>query len=82
MPSARPGSTLVSVAQSNASVGGASVQVRVNAARRMRELRYGNNTASVIVTITHPEGTTGRPRLRVVKRCEHTEFCAGLPKAG
>ena len=48
----------------------------------MRELRYGNNTASVIVTISHPEGTTGRPRLRVVKRCEHTEFCAGPPKAG
>ncbi|MEZ5079989.1 MAG: lysyl oxidase family protein [Thermoleophilia bacterium] len=55
---------------------------RVNATRRMGELRYGNNTASVVVTITHPAGATGRPRLRVVKRCEHTEFCAGPPKAG
>jgi len=52
---------------------------RVNPENRLRELRYGNNAASVLIRLTRPDGPGTRPRLRILSRCEHTEFCAGPP---
>jgi hypothetical protein len=43
---------------------------RANPTGRMRELRYGNNTAAVLVRLSWPRGLAGAPAVRVLRRCE------------
>ena len=42
---------------------------RVNADRRLRELRYTNNAAPVRLRLTWPGGRDARPQVRVLERC-------------
>lgn len=55
---------------------------RANPQRSMRELRYGNNAASVLLSLRRPDGPGTRPVVRVLRVCEHTEFCAAATPAG
>jgi TolB protein len=48
---------------------------RANPERAMRELRYSNDTASVLVRLTWPGGRAAAPRVAVLRRCEGTERC-------
>ena len=47
---------------------------RVNPNRRLRELRYDNNAASVLLSL---HWQRGMPRLRVLARCDDSARCAG-----
>lgn len=55
---------------------------RANPQRRIRELRYGNDAASVLLWLRRPDGPGTRPVVRVLRVCEHTEFCAAVTPAG
>jgi Lysyl oxidase len=46
---------------------------RANPAKRIRETRYGNNAASVLVRLSRSAG--GLPSVTVVRRCETSELC-------
>ncbi len=48
---------------------------RVNPGRRLLESRYTNNASSVLLRITWPNGKSGLPRVRVLKRCPETARC-------
>ena len=48
---------------------------RVNGNRRLRETRYSNNAASVLVRLTWPNGSDDRPAVHVLKRCPGRELC-------
>jgi hypothetical protein len=48
---------------------------RVNSQRTMRELRYSNDAASVLLRLTWPNGMSSAPRVSVLRRCEGTERC-------
>lgn len=55
---------------------------RANPERRIRELRYGNDAASVLLRLRRPGGPGTRPVVRVLRVCEHTEFCAAVTPSG
>jgi len=55
---------------------------RVNPQQRIRELRYGNDAASVLLWLRRPDGPGTRPVVRVLRVCEHTEFCEASAPAG
>jgi hypothetical protein len=48
---------------------------RANPHRTMRELRYSDDTASVLLHLTWPNGTSSAPRVSVLRRCEASEHC-------
>jgi len=48
---------------------------RVNGNGRLRETRYSNNAASVLVRLSWPNGSDDRPRVEVLKRCPGRERC-------
>ena len=48
---------------------------RANPERTMRELRYSDNTASVLVRLSWPSGRSSAPRVSVLRRCETGERC-------
>ena len=50
---------------------------RVNADRKLRESDYGNNAASILISLRWPRGRTRRPAIDVLDRCEDTEACPG-----
>jgi hypothetical protein len=41
----------------------------------MRELRYSDDAASVLLRVTRPGGRTAAPRIAVLRRCETSERC-------
>lgn len=49
---------------------------RANPHRTMRELRYSDNAASVLLQLTRPLGPSSAPRVVVLRRCEAFERCA------
>ena len=51
---------------------------RSNPERRLRELRYSNDEASVLIRITRPRPDTGRPGVRVLLRCPDSDWCGRL----
>ncbi|MFN8124205.1 MAG: lysyl oxidase family protein [Thermoleophilia bacterium] len=55
---------------------------RVNPERRIRELQYGNDAASALLSLRRPDGPGTRPVVRVLRVCEHTEFCQAQTPAG
>jgi Lysyl oxidase len=48
---------------------------RANPERSMRELRYSDDAASVLVLLSRPGGRTAAPRISVLRRCEASERC-------
>jgi Tol biopolymer transport system component len=48
---------------------------RANPERAMRELRYSNDMASVLVHLSRPGLRTAAPHVSVLRRCEATERC-------
>ncbi len=48
---------------------------RANPDRTMRELRYSNDAASVLLRLTWPDGRSYAPRVSVLRRCESSERC-------
>jgi hypothetical protein len=48
---------------------------RVNAKARLRETRYSNNAASVLVRLRWPNGSDDRPAADVLKRCPGRARC-------
>jgi TolB protein len=50
---------------------------RANPERAIRELRYSNSAASVLVRLTRPNGTSSAPRISVLRRCGTSERCPG-----
>jgi len=48
---------------------------RVNAKARLRETRYSNNAASVLVRVRWPNGSDDRPAADVLKRCPGRARC-------
>ena len=48
---------------------------RANPERRIRELRYSNNAASVVIRISPPDAFTGAPTATVVRRCPGSDQC-------
>jgi hypothetical protein len=48
---------------------------RANPQRAMRELRYSDDAASVLLRVIWPSGTTAAPRVSVLRRCETSERC-------
>jgi hypothetical protein len=48
---------------------------RVNGNRRLRETRYSNNAASVLVRLSWPNGSDDRPAVDVLKRCPGRGRC-------
>jgi len=48
---------------------------RANPERAMRELRYSDDAASVLLRVTRPGGRTAAPRIAVLRRCETSERC-------
>jgi TolB protein len=50
---------------------------RANPERALRELRYSNSAASVLLRLTRPNGRSSAPRVSVLRRCETSERCPG-----
>ncbi|MGH3128904.1 MAG: hypothetical protein ACRDPX_13370, partial [Gaiellaceae bacterium] len=48
---------------------------RANPERALRELRYSNDAASVLLRVTRPGGMAAAPRVSVLRRCETSERC-------
>ena len=48
---------------------------RSNPDRKMKESRYDNNAASVLLRLTWPNGRANAPRIEVLARCEDSERC-------
>jgi WD40 repeat protein len=49
---------------------------RANPTRRVREVRYSNDTASVRLRLSWPAGRAALPHVTVLRRCPASEFCA------
>ncbi len=49
---------------------------RANPERRIRELRYSNNAASVVLRISAPDALTGAPRATVLRSCAGSDGCS------
>jgi TolB protein len=48
---------------------------RANPERTMRELRYSDSAASVLLHLSWPGGRSSAPRVSVLRRCEASERC-------
>jgi Lysyl oxidase len=48
---------------------------RANPDRSMRELRYSDDAASVLLRLTWPNGQSAPPHVSVLRRCEGSEQC-------
>ena len=48
---------------------------RANSERKIRELAYSNDAASVLLQLTWPKGRTSAPRISILKRCDGSERC-------
>jgi len=48
---------------------------RANPERLVRELRYSNNAASVVIRISVPDAFTGAPTATIVRRCPGSDQC-------
>jgi Tol biopolymer transport system component len=48
---------------------------RANPDRAMRELRYSDDAASVLLELTWPDGSSSAPRVSVLRRCGTGERC-------
>jgi dipeptidyl aminopeptidase/acylaminoacyl peptidase len=48
---------------------------RANPERALRELRYSNDAASVLLRVSRPNGSRSAPRVTVLRRCESSERC-------
>jgi WD40-like Beta Propeller Repeat/Lysyl oxidase len=48
---------------------------RANSERKIRELAYSNDAASVLLHLTWPNGRTSAPRISVLQRCDGSERC-------
>ena len=48
---------------------------RANPERRIRELRYSNNAASLAIRISAPDVLTGVPAVTIVRRCPGSDRC-------
>jgi Tol biopolymer transport system component len=48
---------------------------RSNPDRKMKESRYDNNAASVLLRLTWPHGRANAPHIEVLARCEDSERC-------
>jgi WD40 repeat protein len=48
---------------------------RSNSERKIRELAYSNDSASVLLELTWPNGTRSAPRISILERCEGSEHC-------
>jgi len=48
---------------------------RANPDRAMRELRYSDNVASILVELNWPNGPSSAPRVSVLRLCEGTDRC-------
>jgi hypothetical protein len=52
---------------------------RANPERRLHELRYDNNAASVLIRLTVPPDPGALPQVTVLRVCPGSEFCAPPP---
>jgi hypothetical protein len=50
---------------------------RANPERTMRELRYSDDAASLLIRLSWPGGRSSAPRVSVLRRCEASERCPG-----
>ena len=48
---------------------------RTNSERTIRELRYSNDSASVLVRLAWPNGRKSAPRVTVLQKCDGSERC-------
>lgn len=48
---------------------------RVNADRKLKELNYANNAASMRLRLTWPPAAQGEPRIKVLRVCAHSARC-------
>lgn len=48
---------------------------RVNPERTLKERSYGNNAASVLISIAWPDGKKRAPVVKLLKRCPHSARC-------
>ena len=48
---------------------------RANPERAMRELRYSDDAASVLLRLSWPDGRASAPRVSILRRCEASERC-------
>jgi len=48
---------------------------RANPERRLREVRYSNNEASLLIRLTRASPKTGLPDVRVLSRCPGSDWC-------
>lgn len=48
---------------------------RANSERRLRELAYSNDAASVLLELTWPNGRTSAPRISILQLCDGSERC-------
>ncbi len=48
---------------------------RANPERAMRELRYSDDAASVLLRLSWADGHTSAPRVSIIRRCEASERC-------
>jgi dipeptidyl aminopeptidase/acylaminoacyl peptidase len=48
---------------------------RANSERRIRELAYSNDSASVLLQLTWPNGTRSAPQISIIQRCDGSERC-------
>jgi hypothetical protein len=53
---------------------------RVNADRKLEESDYGDNAASVLVSIEWPDGRSAAPSVKVLRRCPDREACPGAER--
>lgn len=49
---------------------------RVNSTRALRESDYSNNTSSMALALSWPNGTTNPPRATVIRRCPDSATCS------
>jgi hypothetical protein len=49
---------------------------RANPEGLMHELRYDNNTASVLIRLTVPPGPGALPQVSILRTCQGSEYCA------
>jgi len=49
---------------------------RANPVRAMRELRYSDNAASLLLELNWPNGLSSTPRVSVLRLCEGTDRCS------
>ena len=48
---------------------------RANPEHALRELRYSDDAASVLLRLSWPDGHTSAPRVSIIRRCEASERC-------